>query len=858
MENSKLYNDTLVKDVRGNKPLLLNTDEKVWIVDTGKIDVFFYAVDQEGTKKKRNFWQEVNVGDVLLGIPTQGIKDSENHNTYHLIAVGIGDATVKEINKDEWITALTAEMEDTELDYMEALQKAIQGQKEDTIKEIEITKKRTEKNDWFMSEGIKSLGSVMGEVSTNKQIMDQSMALLLQASIYVGKAMKIEIQAPNVDKNEMTMEQIARVSRIRTREVILKGQWWKGDNGPLVAYMEDDGRPVALIPKSPTEYELIDCKNNTVISINKKIAESINPMAICFYRSFGSKVLDKMDLLAFALGRCWKRDLILVATVGLLGGLLGLVTPIATGILFESIIPEGEKLLMIQLGFFLAAVGVSNVVFESTRAFASLRIEGKAEIDIQSGVWDRLLSLPVPFFKDYTAGELAMRAMGINQIRSILSGAAMSTVLSGIFSLCYLGLLFYYSAKLALVALAIVAVMITISITMGIMQLKYERQLVDARDKMTGFVLQLFSGISKFKMAGAEKRAFFQWSKKYAKVQKLTFKSETIGTFLATINASTMTLAYIAIYFAFYKLADDKLTPGKFIAFQSSFVSFLGASLSVSSVFLQINNIIPLYERAKPILETLPEYDEFKKDIGQLQGNIEVNNIDFRYKADSPLVLEDVSLSIKEGDYVAIVGSSGSGKSTLLRLLLGFEKAEKGKVYYDGQDMDKVDIRSIRKQLGVVLQNGQLMAGDIFSNIVGANSSLTIKDAQEAIKMAGMEDDIAAMPMGLHSVISEGATTISGGQRQRLLIARAIVNKPNILYFDEATSALDNRTQSIVSESLGRMNSTRVVIAHRLSTILACNHIIVMDQGRIVEQGNYDELMSLEGLFFDLAKRQLA
>ncbi|MPM89484.1 Leukotoxin export ATP-binding protein LtxB [bioreactor metagenome] len=280
--------------------------------------------------------------------------------------------------------------------------------------------------------------------------------------------------------------------------------------------------------------------------------------------------------------------------------------------------------------------------------------------------------------------------------------------------------------------------------------------------------------------------------------------------------------------------------------------------VSLSESLISANIVIPLYQKAKPILETLPEYDETKINPKPLTGSIEVSHVSFRYNENGPLILKDISLQINEGDYAAIVGTSGCGKSTLFRVLLGFEKPEMGKVYYNGQDLSKVDIRMVRKQIGVVLQNGQLMTGNIFSNITGSNPFLTIDDAWEAARMAGIEEDIKEMPMGMHTIITEGSGAISGGQKQRLMIARAIINKPKIIYFDEATSALDNRTQAIVSDSLDRLQATRVVIAHRLSTIINCNKIFVMDQGRIVESGTYQELMDRQGLFTELAKRQLA
>jgi ATP-binding cassette subfamily C protein len=486
------------------------------------------------------------------------------------------------------------------------------------------------------------------------------------------------------------------------------------------------------------------------------------------------------------------------------------------------------------------------------------RIEGRTESDLQAAVWDRLLSLPVPFFKDYTAGELAQRAMGISRIRTILSGAVTNTVISSIFSVFYFLLLFYYSWRLTLVCLCIVIFVMAVSILFGYLQIRYERQLVDMRNKLSGRIFNLLSGVSKIKTAGAEKRAFYNWVQQFSNVRDVTYKKENLGNKLETFNSTVTIIATGIIFYSVLRMENVNLVAGTFIAFSSAFSKFLSSMLEISKVVLQLNIIKPLYEKTKPILETLPEFDQDKADPGELQGNIEVSHVSFRYEEEAPLVLNDISLEIKQGDYVGIVGTSGSGKSTLFRVLLGFEKPESGQVYYDQHDLANVDIRAIRRQLGVVLQGGQLMTGSIFDNIIGANPELTIDDAWEAARMAGMEEDIKSMPMGMHTMVSEGAGTLSGGQKQRLLIARAIISKPKIVYFDEATSALDNKTQRIVSESLSKLDATRIVIAHRLSTITHCDKIIVLDRGRVIESGTYNELFEKNGVFTQLAKRQLA
>jgi ATP-binding cassette subfamily C protein len=387
--------------------------------------------------------------------------------------------------------------------------------------------------------------------------------------------------------------------------------------------------------------------------------------------------------------------------------------------------------------------------------------------------------------------------------------------------------------------------------------LRLHRPLHALQGKISGQVLQFITGITKLRVAAAEVHAFAVWARNFSEQKRLDLATGRVYNGVAVFNEVYPILTTICLFAAMAYWARGDMTTGKFLAFNAAFTTFLYATLDVSAALISMLHVVPVYERAKPILATLPEVTEAKADPGELQGRIELSHVSFRYKADGPPILRDLSLQISPGQFVAIVGPSGSGKSTLLRLLLGFETPEAGTIYYDGMDLAGLDVQAVRRQIGVVLQSGKLMPGDIYENIVGS-SLLTLDDAWEAAEKAGLADDVNDMPMGMHTVLGEGATTLSGGQRQRLMIARAIVAKPRILIFDEATSALDNRTQAIVSRSLEELQATRIVIAHRLSTIIHADRIFVIQAGRLVQSGNYEELMQQEGPFAELAKRQLA
>jgi ATP-binding cassette subfamily C protein len=512
---------------------------------------------------------------------------------------------------------------------------------------------------------------------------------------------------------------------------------------------------------------------------------------------------------------------------------------------------------LVQIGFLMAAMTLTTFAFEITRAFAMHRISGTAERDLQPAVWDRLLSLPVGFFKKYTAGELAEKAMSISQIQQVLSGTVVNSIITSIFSVFYLIIMFTKSVRLTWFGLAIALIALIIALAFGWFQLKYEGKQLEITNKISGRMFGWLSGLTKIKMSGSEKRTFYNWTQMYKESRDITFRKESIGNWTAVWNSVLMLLTSLVIYALIFNLRDLTIGIGAFIAFNAALGNLISGGIQLSQAIMSANVIIPLYNEARPIFETVPEYDDMKGEAPVLRGDIELSHINFKYDKDGPQIIKDVSLRIRNGEHVALVGPSGSGKSTLFRILLAFEEPDNGEIYYDGIGLSQMDIRSVRRQLGVVLQSGQLLAGSIFENIAGANAKITQNDAIRAIKQAGMEEDLKQMPMGLHTMITEGLGTLSGGQRQRLLIARALAGNPKILFFDEATSALDNKTQKIVSDSVNQLNATRITIAHRLSTVQDCDRIIVLENGRITEEGSYQELMKLNKTFAAMAKRQM-
>ena len=710
------------------------------------------------------------------------------------------------------------------------------------------------------------LASVLEPQVRDGAALEETTDPLLAVCRMVGQAQGIVIRSrpESGARQGDLLTRICEASRVRARRVILREDWWRRDNGPLVGFRTVEGDPkakdpVALLPTSSKSYELIDPVARTRTPVDAAMAETLSGDGFMFYPPLPERPVRKSDLLAMAL-RDRKDDLGTILLMGLCGGLLALLVPILTGQVFGNVIPSADRGQLAQIALALIVASLASAAFQVTRSIAVLRLGGKLDGTVQSAVWDRLLSLPVSFFRRYTVGDLASRSMGIDAIRDMLTGNVLTSMLAAVFSLFSFALLFYYSWRLALLGTALVAVLAGVTALLTWLQLRHQRDLLAKQGKMASLVFGLINGISKLRVAGAEARAYARWAEGFAEQRRRALAAQRVAIAQAAFNpvyALATTMAIFAVAGFSSEGPEPAMPLGEFLAFNAAFGQFLTAVLTMIGVLSSVLTMVPIYERLSPVLETVPEVDESKAEPGELAGEIEFSHVSFRYQQDGPLILDDVSFRAKPGEFIALVGPSGAGKSTCLRMILGFEKPSSGSIYYDGQDVASLAVRSVRRQIGVVLQTGRPMAGSIISNILGS-SNLGIDAAWEAARLAGLEDDIKAMPMGMHTVISEGAETFSGGQKQRMLIARALVNRPRIILFDEATSALDNRTQDIVSRSLERLKSTRIVIAHRLSTIQNADRIYVMEGGRVVEEGRYDELIQLGGTFARLAERQIA
>ncbi len=716
------------------------------------------------------------------------------------------------------------------------------------------------------------------DVQGNVKLEDASFLIRCAAHALDMQARDIRL-APEMAKK---LDQLGMIRRLvqkggmRMRFVTLPADWHTGDSGVLLGYYGEKKQLAVFLPESPDRYRMVTRDHPEGIPVTEDVVRDVDEDAFILYAGLNGQTVTKREFLRFFFRQSWRTDWKTILAASIFMGLIPLVTPVITETIFKDIIPILDRkglatvtqVAMVS-GFTLAALGM-------VRSVAFMRLNARGGFAAKAAMVGRMLSLPTGFFRKYQSGDIVNRLAGLDQVTQLFSGELVGTFFNFIFSFWSLGLMLYYSVKLTAVAVSIWLVYFAVSAFILYRLVDCQRNMTEAKNKTSGILQQIFTGLVKFRVKGAEEYAYHLWSERFTEEWKWNYTAGWLRTYNEVIAVVQPILLSLALYyFGIRELAEtmtkgagdgataaalgaaEPLTVATFIAFQAAYTAFNASINSVIQTLEQFSVIGPLLENIRPFLEEEPESAEDKLEADVLSGAFEVRNLTFSYGEGLPDIIKDVSFRVAAGEHVAIVGKSGCGKSTLIRLLLGFEQPKSGAVYYDGQDLSELSMPSVRSQMGVVLQNGQLMPGDIYRNIIGVNN-LTLDDAWEAAEAAGVADDIRDMPMQMQTMVSEGSTNISGGQRQRILIAKALALKPSIIVCDEATSALDNHTQAIVTRSLDKLKATRIIVAHRLSTIRHADRIIVLDQGKIAESGTFNELVAKGGLFASFVKRQVA
>ena len=717
----------------------------------------------------------------------------------------------------------------------------------------QIKQRKQNDQDVFTDAFINIAGAVMGSrVSTALNDERQQMKNAFDEILRFYHINTKEIPDNITDRNEQ-LEYLLRPHGIMRRTVTLSKGWYKDAIGAMLGIRKSDGMVVALIPTGFSGYCYRDMETGKHVKINGKNQELFEEEAIAFYKPLPLKALRISDLMRYILGTLSPADFVMTGASALAVTLIGMLSPKLNNLLFSRVIEDGSTQILLAITVFMICVTLSSLLINGVKSLIIARINTKMSISVQAAIMSRLMSLPAGFFKNYSSGELSARAQCSNSLCEMLVSVALTTGLTSVFSLVYISQIFVYAPALVVPSLIITLATVAFTVASAFVQMKVSKKKMELSSKESGMSYALISGVQKIKLSGAEMRAFARWGNLYAEEARLAYNPPMFLKINSVISSAISLAGTLMMYWI---AVSSGVSVADYYAFNTAYGMVSGAFISLAGMALTVAQIKPIMDMVEPILKAVPEISEGKQMITRLSGSIELDNVSFRYNENMPLVIDDLSLKIRPGQYVAIVGATGCGKSTLLRLMLGFESPQKGAVYVDGKDIAAVDLKSLRRNIGVVMQNGKLFTGDIFSNIIISAPWLTMDEAWHAAELSGIAEDIRRMPMGMHTMISEGSGGISGGQRQRLMIARAIAPKPSVLMFDEATSALDNLTQKTVSESLDSLKCTRIVIAHRLSTIKQCDRILVLDQGKIIEDGTYDELIQGGGFFAELVARQ--
>ncbi|WP_432101642.1 NHLP bacteriocin export ABC transporter permease/ATPase subunit [Streptomyces sp. WAC 04229] len=651
------------------------------------------------------------------------------------------------------------------------------------------------------------------------------------------------------------VERVALASRVRTRGVRLEDGWWRDDVGPLVGHRTLSGAPVALLWRRGG-YVAVHPGTGRETPVERANAEEFEPRAVMFYRPLPERRLSPLRLLRFCL-QGTRRDLTGLLLAGLVTVALGALVPVATGKVLGEFVPKAQTGLIVQVCLAVMLSSVVAAAFMLMQNLTILRLEGRIEATLQPAVWDRLLRLPTKFFTERSTGELASAAMGISSIRRLLAGVGPTVAQSVTVGAMNLGLLLWYSVPMALAAIGMLVVVAGVFLALGLWQVRWQRRLVKLTNKLNNQAFQTLRGLPKLRVAAAENYAYAAWAERFAHSRELQQRAGRIKNLNAVLGAVYLPLCTLLMFMLLAGPARGSMSAAEFLTFNASVTMLLTSVTQLTGSFVSAVAALPLFEEIRPVLDATPEVRTASTRPGPLSGAIEARRLSFRYTDDGPLVLDDVSFEVRPGEFVAVVGPSGCGKSTLLRLLIGFDRPLSGSVLYDGQDLAALDQSAVRRQCGVVLQHAQPFTGSILDVICGTEP-YTPEEAMAAAGMAGLAEDIKRMPMGLHTIVS-GSGAVSGGQRQRLMIAQALIRRPRILFFDEATSALDNETQRTVIESTKALNATRIVIAHRLSTVLDADRVIVMEDGKVAQQGPPAQLLAeTGGRLHELVRRQLA
>lgn len=831
-------------------------------VQDGELNLFLIRVEADGFAGDRAFLTVLKAGDALcpeLSISADGIH-------YELAAVPSGDVFLvpSEVSPGEWRNRLqdaVSEVAGTRIDaenvpeLLSALIGILNVQKE---KRIQLNRENRELTSDALGRKLDGLGRLAGVRSTyrNREEESDSLAAALRE---IAQCYRLPFEKePELLRNRELpvrerLKEFVASAGWRIRRIELTQDYYKQSARPVLAFRREDDSPVILYLSANGSSYRDPAHGNRKHPLDRKSASLFSEDAYCFYEPFPPGKKTKKTLLKFVFATA-KPVLALIAAAGLISSLIGLVMPVATRYITGEIIPTANLPELWQLMFLLIVLTACEIGLNVVPSLVMMLFSAQQYERFQAAMYDHVLRIPVKTFRMCDSGDMTQRILGASQIQSAVFGIISQQFLGSLFSLVSLAMMFYYSPLLGAMGLVMVLLYAAFFFLLSRINLRPLAVQAAAAGRMSGLMKQFFDGMAKIRAAGAEQRILSRFTDDFSEMVRQNYIISRNGAYQSVFSTVFPMLISVLFYALAGGFLDRNLSLPVFLAFMAAFQSFQGGLLGLAGGCWSLLAIKPELDRIMPILEAEPEDGGERRNPGKLDGKVEVSHLNFRYSPDAPLVLKDVSFHADPGEFIAIVGPSGAGKSSLVRLLLGFEQPEAGAVYYSGKDLANLELRSVRRQMGVILQNSKILPGSILENII-TGTEYTAQDAWRALELAAFDQDVENMPMGIHTLVTP--ETISGGQQQRILIARALVGLPSVVVMDESTSALDNLSQEIVKENMEKLHTTRIVIAHRLSTIIRADRIYVLDKGEVVQQGTYAELTATDGIFKRLAERQL-
>ena len=696
-------------------------------------------------------------------------------------------------------------------------------------------------------------------IDRDTSVEDTALADALQI---IGRHEGIDFSIPartGPSDSPVGLVDVLDASGVRARRVRFKaeGSWWRGDSHALLGFRAGDGQPVALLPGMVGRYREIDPVSRRSVRITEDRAGTLAEEAWMFYRPLPSGNVEPADLLRVAL-RGSGADLARLVIAGLPGGLIKLLPAIALGFVANHVAAGGSAGALYTVALALAGFGLLGALLHLLQSTAMMRIEGRSASRVEAAFWDRLMRLPPSILHRHPAGDLATSGMTFQNLRDGLQGIVADGLLSIVFLLPVFGVIFFYDATLGIVALAFSLVSLLIAVALGLRQISPYGRMIGAARRVAGRLFQIVGGITKLRVENAEGSAYAIWARDYREQKRAEIELGAIEGHSRAFGDALPFLAGGVLLFAVAAAGDRSVPVGDFLVVYTVFIAFQSAIARLGESFGTVAAMVPAFDQMRPLLTTVPETEVGGEPVGFLGGDILFDRISFRYDPDGPLILDDVTIRARPGEFVAIAGESGAGKSTLFRLALGTDRPTAGAVYYDGRDLRHLNLRQVRRNIGTVPQSVGLHPMDLWDNLVGHRDDVTSEEVWAAVRLAEVEDEIKGMPMGMMTMVGTSGSVLSGGESQRITIARSVIGSPRIMLFDEATNWLDNESQARVMENLTALTSTRVVIAHRLSTLEQADRIYVLQAGKVVESGSFNELMEIDGAFKELVKRQIA